>query len=121
MKILSVAQSPSDIGGLNVRFDNGARELTFHLHDGMDGVAATRLRETLKSYKGETIPLPSSADIKERAAARRKAVEKRKINQVNADLKALGARQIKSVEEIPNAKAFIQLARAKVFEDNDGA
>lgn len=122
MEILQVSENGSSVGGVNVKFNNGVREINYHLHTGIVTPLSFELRKAIRGFKGETISLEESQSLATADQSKLRAKQaKARIAKVNADLKSLGARTIKSIEDIPNAKAFIQLTRARIFEDNDGA
>lgn len=120
MEILQNQEHPA--GGLSVQVYNGKRKLWYHLpEDARQDTAAMRSARLLVKGKKPKPLVEIEAEQEQARVKRIKARNKARIKDINDELKGLGARQIKSIEEIANAKAFITFERARIFRENDGA
>ena len=120
MEVLQYQEHETD--GHSVQFDDGTRKFWYHLPNdaSVDDARAAELRNAVKSQQPK--PLKDIIAEREKAADEMRAKNAAsKIARINASLKELGAREITTLEEIPNAKAFITIKRAQIFEDNEGA
>lgn len=120
--IISIVESSSKDGGLNIKFNDGVRDFNYHLVDDDTSPRGKRLKSLIKDYDGDIRSKESVTKSRAQAVEENRLNAQRlKVDQINKQLSELGSRQIKDYEEIENAKAFIIMARAKIFEDNEGA
>jgi len=100
--------------GYTVRF-NGFGRVNYPFHDDgkVSGRMADAVREAVKGKEPEPKLDPVELNFETYDTAR--------IKSINQQLNELGALTITTIDEIPNAKAFIQYKRAMIFMENDGA